>query len=829
MSITKGTRIAMKVMERRRRLSTNSPTLKRKSKSVTSEAMTILRPLSTTRVNQTDCDFAFHILEECGKASESKENTIARFIANNLVLGLTEDADIDMSRFDISDKSREIIGSAISEAVVCNRILNNQTLLEQRFNIDNVIKSNRYNLGKIISEMCELIDTYDVPVHYKYNVALENTLYSLVKNNIEIPSDVEFVSMVTEYFLMRDMIIPDQTYRNYKDILEGSSSVFDLTHPSLLVETVLNSKPDYFKNITVKVLNRANDSYIKEHLLPKAISINSEADAADYIDYVHSYMEACCDMDDEARLYYSISNIPNYTVVSKDFISIKRKEMFDTDRYDGLCNSDCIVSDIQSINEKDKPDTPYDLSEYKNMFKEETYATSDDVKDLITKFKAEQDKSPSKIKQLLIKLHTKSPESIIDEVPSVFTFIRGGILLCIAASSPIGPILAGVLGLISWLIARKINDKEATRLLKTIRDEKKKVKEKIDKASSEKKQKELEEYLECLENCEDKTVKYLDSISDEDHFDDDDDELGDDDFFDNFEDESAIIKVAQIAEAASLQAQSLTTDLAITDDLPEMINVAAKYNFLSDLGTIVRESTVLNTDYINALDQVRKSTDDVVIRTAINREINNCDKYVSENTGLKSILSMDIADKALLNIHEEVITEKFSLNTVKLALQNAKAKLKDLSTKEKSMWQAVDAQSSGLVKSIEKALTSDRREAIIKGSIIPSFSKCVKGAIALAGIGLLFGPMNALVTAIGGLALSSALNAKERKLLFDEIDTELKVVEKEIDIAQNDGDMKKYRFLLNYQKKLTREYQRIKYGLRVQGRDIPAAVIPGRK
>ena len=145
------------------------------------------------------------------------------------------------------------------------------------------------------------------------------------------------------------------------------------------------------------------------------------------------------------------------------------------------------------------------------------------------------------------------------------------------------------------------------------------------------------------------------------------------------------------------------------------------------------------------------------------------------------------------------------------------------------MWQSVDAVGSGLVKSIEKAMTSDRREAIIKGSIIPSFSKCIKGAIALAGVGIIFGPMNALIAAVGGLAVSKALNTRERKLLFDEIDTELKVVEKEIELAQNDGDMKKYRFLLNYQKKLTREYQRIRYGLRVSGRDIPPAVIPGKK
>ena len=88
--------------------------------------------------------------------------------------------------------------------------------------------------------------------------------------------------------------------------------------------------------------------------------------------------------------------------------------------------------------------------------------------------------------------------------------------------------------------------------------------------------------------------------------------------------------------------------------------------------------------------------------------------------------------------------------------------------------------------------------------------------------------MSALITAVGGLAVSSALNTKEKKLLYDEINTELKVVEKQIEIAQNDGDMNQYRFLLNYQKKLTREAQRIKYGLKVRGRDIPAATLPGR-
>ena len=54
-----------------------------------------------------------------------------------------------------------------------------------------------------------------------------------------------------------------------------------------------------------------------------------------------------------------------------------------------------------------------------------------------------------------------------------------------------------------------------------------------------------------------------------------------------------------------------------------------------------------------------------------------------------------------------------------------------------------------------------------------------------------------------------------------EIDTELKVVDKQIELANNDGDMKKYRFLLQYQKRLEREQQRIKYGLKVHGRNVP--------
>jgi len=142
--------------------------------------------------------------------------------------------------------------------------------------------------------------------------------------------------------------------------------------------------------------------------------------------------------------------------------------------------------------------------------------------------------------------------------------------------------------------------------------------------------------------------------------------------------------------------------------------------------------------------------------------------------------------------------------------------------KEKSMWQTIDAHMSGFMKAIEKSMTSNRREAIIKGSIIPSFSKCIKTAMVIGGAAFV-NPILGLITALGIYGSSKALNARERQLIFDEIETELKVIDKQIQLADNDGDIKQYRLLLQYQKKLERERQRIKYGMKVHGRNIPSS------
>lgn len=161
-----------------------------------------------------------------------------------------------------------------------------------------------------------------------------------------------------------------------------------------------------------------------------------------------------------------------------------------------------------------------------------------------------------------------------------------------------------------------------------------------------------------------------------------------------------------------------------------------------------------------------------------------------------------------------------SLNSIRLYLEGLKAKMKDMSSKEKEISRNLDNNFTRLVKSMKSALISDRREAIIKGSVIPSFSRCIKICIGLAGLGIATGnPMIPLLTAIGGFAVSKNLTKKERILLLDEIETELEVVDKEISMAESKNQIKKYRALLKYKKDLQRQYQRIKYNVRV-GKDI---------
>lgn len=176
------------------------------------------------------------------------------------------------------------------------------------------------------------------------------------------------------------------------------------------------------------------------------------------------------------------------------------------------------------------------------------------------------------------------------------------------------------------------------------------------------------------------------------------------------------------------------------------------------------------------------------------------------------------------------IFKGININSLKLSLEGLKAKFKDMNQKQKELTKQVDNASKMFVKGMKDALISDRREAIIKGSVIPSFSKCIKISILLIGSGFIAGNIAVpVIGAIGGFAASKRLTKKERLLLLDEIETELQVLEKEISLAESNNQMNKYRALLRTKKDLQRQYQRIRYNIRV-GKDIlPGSTVGVKK
>ena len=167
--------------------------------------------------------------------------------------------------------------------------------------------------------------------------------------------------------------------------------------------------------------------------------------------------------------------------------------------------------------------------------------------------------------------------------------------------------------------------------------------------------------------------------------------------------------------------------------------------------------------------------------------------------------------------------KEINLTNLQLAINALRKDSKDLGAKYQNVTRNADAAFNYFMKSIKELLVSDRREAIIKGSVIPSFHRCIEIGLGLIGIGVLTGgPLIPAIMLIGGIGISKELTKKERALLIDDIETELDVLEKQMTTYENNGQMKKYRAALKIKKQLQREQARIQYNIRI-GKDY----IPG--
>ena len=275
--------------------------------------------------------------------------------------------------------------------------------------------------------------------------------------------------------------------------------------------------------------------------------------------------------------------------------------------------------------------------------------------------------------------------------------------------------------------------------------------------------------------------------------------IEDTDIFIDMTDEEAIIYCSSLIEAG----YDLMTKRIEKNSLQNMVEVCANNKCVDSLYEVYKYSSnpefMFTEAYKNIFDK----------RTM--RPLSNI--KMESKSDIENLLCMIEANNTLASLDCQLQTVNESvLNTIKLALHNAKDKIKKFDVKQKEMWRTLDAYANKFMTSIEDSRDNDRRNAIIQGKTIPSFSKCVKTAIALAGAGVV--TANVMVPIIGAMALlarSNHLDNKEKQQLMDEIEIELKALDKEIELADKEDDLDKYRKLLRMQKKLQHEYQRIRY------------------
>lgn len=789
-----------------------------------------------SKVGKSNADsnaYCRQCIQLLGKLDNGVQRTLTSQVIENVLPRISRDRIKTLyENFDIINTSNLLaecsnnIKSSIEDIMIIDRMIENSNHIAKRYNFDKLIHEENDGVmsdfykrknSEVIQELCEWIDTYDLVNEWKYNIALENIMFSFNKNKRPI-SVYELVEEVTKYFVTKNPVVTDKDYKGYKKVLETNKLVSELTKIPPIAQRIL------FENN-----NLYSDNYMKLEKLD-ALKVYNENGASSYISSTIAAIKESNDIIDRKNLAVSMICLPLLGNVSKAFIvsemnihlSKEEDKLFDKefvdvmksafeDEYDLLGLSDILEEAAK--NESDKFSEYYKEPKF-SLTESENFADSNDIKKILDDFESDQQKSVGRFRRAMGKIYRQSPKNIIDETPHILGVIRKIFVLGSFAIPVIGPIVGIVSAFADYLINSHINDKESAKLILALEKEREKVKKDMDKKKANKA--ELEKYDACLKKCIDKVDAYHQNITDkeiEGRQSDDDLDL---DFDFDFDFESAeLISNINVINAV-MEAMENTSDIKKeTIQFLKETSVSSIQGY-TQLFELIIESGILSLQEISQIKYPHR--DSILAYMAYNNIRRNAvTESVAEYSDMDTIKQY-LACETVSNI----IKEEFSLNGLKLAIQNMKAKVKELSTKEKSFWQTIDVHMSVFKRNVEKALTSDRREAIIKGSIIPSFSKCIKTALLFGGVAI-WNPVAALIGALGAFGASKALNMREKQLIYDEIETELKVVDKQLQLADNDGDMEKYRFLLQYQKKLERERQRIKYGMKVHGRDIPSS------
>lgn len=650
----------------------------------------------------------------------------------------------------------------------CDRIIENYTKISKRFNIDRIISEITYpnDIYPAIIEIARYIDTYSIPFKNKYSHALEASYYALNKYNMNYPSE-KIIEAVTDYFIFTS-VLNEEAINSIKEI-KDISVVFE---------------QDDFDIISYLYDDDEEDSIFDS-------DGNSLFDASDFIE---SY---CSPLNEEGVDFKEL----------KKQAREKKKELKKAAR------------DLKKAAKQGNPDERLDHKTKKEIedFRKECAKDPDNKNNII------------RLKSMITGILTKSPYQIVYDLPNFFVIIR---TLLVIGGAAINPIIGLLTFITSKIIELTLSRKQTEKIVLAYQNEIDSIKAKLEKTKDNETKEMLQKYFDELNKDYAKIKEYENNLySEDENYDrdtsteynkeDDDLDLNFDDW--DLEEAASIIYISEVMESISEGLIDNNVDGIVFKNLYKLDNDSI--DTLTDFSItvpVILEKDKLCEALINYRDSLRENytkVEDYIRIDCLNENIQKLKEdtnvYATSNNlrGIRCYLAC-LNEMVNMNASEDYIMEMNFSNTLKLAVDRLKKTATKLKDKDKQISNSIDVAVNNVSKGMETALMNDNREAVIKGRILPSASKCIKIACVL-GVTWAINPAIAIIGAIGAFACSKKLQAKERQLIVDDIDIELKMCDRYLKQAEEEGDLKKVRQLEIIQRNLQRQQQRIKYKMHV--------------
>ena len=636
----------------------------------------------------------------------------------------------------------------------CDRVIENYNRISKRFNLEILINENTRMNGveDTVVELCNRVDTYQMPTAIKFNTVIETAFYGFESNFIDYRKS-DILETAVDYFLFK----PDGL-KACKEILE-STLFFDKNEDMGNIDIITEEEPEE-KDTSI-------DQMLQDH--------------------------------------YGRDND----------ITLKENKEFD------------------EIFEK---------------FKEEELPKTDNPE--------------TKLRSLISRLYSRNVSDIVQDTPDLLKWIRSFFIIGSVAVPIIGPVLGAVGYIADRFISLHFEREETSKMIKCFEKEIKATEKKISSSNDKEEKERLKKYKESLDNALMKLDSYytdrlsekeqndiydsigMDDIDDididnidsgdiDDYFDDDFDDFDFDEFnefsiindiSDNVDEIMRIVEASPITDTLmysiieNADADIVSSIAYMTAKYPDMFHKdMVKLSLENALygikkNNLVFENSLAKTIRIDSIDNALKILEQVKPES---KPTSVFMAKVETDAMLEAVTAISLIENSNKANNSEVMKPSIS-NTLALASMKLKKAVTTLKDKEKQTSQNIDIAMNNVKKGIEDAMTNDNREAIIKGRILPSASKVIKAGIAMAGVAKFISPVLAVIGALGYIGVSSRFKAKERQMVIDEIEIELKMCEKYIHIAEQKNDMKALKQLLDTQRSLERQHQRIKYKMKLE-------------